>query len=100
MKKQPRRDGTRRERTPLRPLPDTFLNRWPILAMLLRGVIIDFVLESLCRHSVVKALSFVVTAPHMFLYNVLIIAMTYSFSLLATRRLFVEIVVTDRKSVV
>ena len=94
MKKQPRRDGTRRERTPLRPLPDTFLNRWPILAMLLRGVIIDFVLESLCRHSVVKALSFVVTAPHMFLYNVLIIAMTYSFSLLATRRLFVEIVVT------
>ena len=51
-------------------------------------------LESLCRRSVVKALSFVVTAPHMFLYNVLIIAMTYSFSLLATRRLFVEIVVT------
>lgn len=94
MKKQPRRDGTRRERTPLRPLPDTFLNRWPILAMLLRGVIIDFVLESLCRHSVVKALSFVVTAPHMFLYNVLIIAMTYSFSLLTTRRLFVDIVVT------
>ena len=94
MKKQPRRDGARRERTPLRPLPDTFLNRWPILAMLLRGLIIDFVLESLCRHSVVKALSFVVTAPHMFLYNVLIIAMTYSFSLLTTRRLFVDIVVT------
>ncbi len=94
MKKQPRRDGARRERTPLRPLPDTFLNRWPILAMLLQGVIIDFVLESLCRHSVVKALSFVVTAPHMFLYNVLIIAMTYSFSLLTTRRLFVDIVVT------
>ena len=89
-----RENRAKRVRTPLRPLPDTFLNRWPILAMLLRGVIIDFVLESLCRHSVVKALSFVVTAPHMFLYNVLIIAMTYSFSLLTTRRLFVDIVVT------
>ena len=62
-----RENRAKRVRTPLRPLPDTFLNRWPILAMLLRGVIIDFVLESLCRHSVVKALSFVVTAPHMFL---------------------------------
>ena len=94
MKKHFHKDKARRSRTPLRPLPDNFLNRWPILAMLLRGVIIDIVLESLCRHSVVKALEFVVTAPHMFLYNVLIIAMTYSFSLLATRRLFVDILVT------
>ena len=93
-KKQHRKDRKQWLHTPLRQLPNTFLNRWPILAMLLRGVIIDFVLESLCRHSVVKALTFIVTAPHMFLYNVLIIAMTYSFSLLTTRRMFVEIVVT------
>ncbi len=93
-KKQSRKAAGRRLRTPLRQLPDTFLNRWPVLAVLLRGLIIDFIVESLCRHSVVKALSFVVTAPHMFLYNVLIISLTYSFALLSTRRLFVEIIVT------
>ena len=93
-KKQSRKALGRRLRTPLRQLPNTFLNRWPVLAVLLRGLIIDFIVESLCRHSVVKALSFVVTAPHMFLYNVLIISLTYSFALLSTRRLFVEIIVT------
>lgn len=92
MKKDPQKK--KRERAPLRPLPDTFLNRWPVLAMLLRGVIIDLALESLCRHSVIGALSFVATSPHMFLYNVLIIALTYSFSLLTTRRTFADIVVT------
>lgn len=84
----------RSERTPLRTLPDTFLNRWPAVAMLLRGVMIDLVIESLCRHSVLEALKFVVEAPHMFLYNVLIIATSYSFSLLVTRRTFVDILVT------
>lgn len=73
-------------RPPVYPLPPTLFNRHPFLGLLLCGLTTDLLLETLCRHSVPSALRFAVTAPHLFLYNALIIALTYSFGMVVHRR--------------
>lgn len=83
MKHPLRRKGGR---PPLYPLPATPFNRYPFPGLLLCGLGVDLLLETLCRHSLLEALRFVVTVPHLFLYNALIITLTYSVATVVRRR--------------
>lgn len=75
-----------RQKTPPLPIPDTFFGRRPFWGLFLCGLAVDLILETLCRHSLLSALRFAVTSPHLFLYNALIVAMTYSFVTVVPRR--------------
>lgn len=85
MRKQAKGEN-RRPKTPPFPLPDTFFDRRPFWGLLLCGLAVDLILETLCRHSLLSALRFALTSPHLFLYNALIVAMTYSFVTVVHRR--------------
>lgn len=85
MRKQAKGEN-RRPKTPPFPLPDTFFSRRPFWGLLLCGLAVDLILETLCRHSLLSALRFALTSPHLFLYNALIVAMTYSFVTVVHRR--------------
>lgn len=85
MRKQVKGESARQKTPPL-PLPDTFFGRRPFWGLFLCGLAVDLILETLCRHSLLSALRFAVTSPHLFLYNALIVAMTYSFVTVVHRR--------------
>lgn len=82
----PLRRSGRPEKPAMLPLPDNLMGRRPFWALLLCGMAVDLLVEILCRHSLLSALRFVVTAPHLFLYNALIVALTYSFVTVVHRR--------------
>ncbi len=57
-----------------------WLKSHPMLSLLLSALLMEFILETLFRHTPVKALLFVVRKPHLFILNVLIVYSTYCIS--------------------
>lgn len=55
---------------------------------LLIAILLNFLIESFSRHSVVAALSYLIHSPLVFLYNTLLILLTLSISLLVRRKFF------------
>ncbi len=66
----------------------------PVGGILLIAFVSYLLIEILSRHSLLKALSFMVTKPHLFAYNALIIAATLSIALFFRKRTFVTILIT------
>lgn len=54
--------------------------------------ILNFIIESLGRHSPLQSFIFLFNSPKVFLYNVLLIFITLSFSLMLKRRIFYYVV--------
>lgn len=65
----------------------------PFVGYLLLAILLNFFLEILSRHSVLKAFVFVFQSPLVFLYNVSIIFVTLSLVLFAKRRFFATVFV-------
>ena len=70
-----------------------FAYRVPVCHFLL-SIILTFIVECLVRDSVGKAARFMFTKPHLFLFNVLIMFITYTFTLLLKKRLPATILVS------
>lgn len=65
----------------------------PFIGYLLLACILNFTMEILSRHSIVKAAAFIVESPLVFLYNAFIIFVTLSLVLFAKRKVFATIFV-------
>ena len=65
----------------------------PIATNLFLSFILNLLIEIMSRHSLVKAVVHLVTMPHMFLFNVLILAATLSLALFFKKRVFVTLLI-------
>jgi len=65
----------------------------PIVGFSLLAIVLNFFLEILSRHSLIKAFHFVVNSPSVFFYNAFIIFVTLSLVLFAKRKIFATIFV-------
>jgi len=70
------------------------LDKHPILQLIIYSIILVFVLEMLSRRSIIKGLGFIISNPLMFLFNVLIILLTLSVTMLFSRKRFLLILIT------
>ena len=70
------------------------MNRFSLIFHALYACLINFVIEALSRHSVVAAWQYMVETPLVFLYNTLMIFMTFSIVYVVKRRVFTRILVT------
>lgn len=59
-------------------------------ALIVLSLVLEFVIEILSRHSLIKALVFVVQAPYAFVFSALLIFATLSISLLTPCKLFLQ----------
>lgn len=76
-----------------RKLYDFFLVH-PLIFFMIWAFILNFIMECLGRRSFLDAVVYLAQSPVMFLYNVLIILMTLSISILFKRRVFVSSLVS------
>ncbi len=67
--------------------------RIPVIGHLLLALVLNLFLETLSRHSIVKAFSFIGKSPVVFLYNAFIIFVTLSLVQFAKRKVFATIFV-------
>ena len=65
----------------------------PFIGYLLLACILNFVLEMLSRHSVIKVFTFIGESPMVFLYNAFIIFVTLSLVMFAKRKVFATVFV-------
>lgn len=65
----------------------------PFIGYLLLALLLNVFLETLSRHSLIKAFAFIVESPMVFLYNAFIIFVTLSLVLFAKRKVFATIFV-------
>ena len=65
-----------------------FLSRKPILHIAVISMALVLAIEILSRHSLINALGFMFLTPHVFLYNSLIIALTFTPCFLFSKRYF------------
>lgn len=56
--------------------------------IMLLAVVVNFIIEVLSRRSIIAGVVHLCTAPHIFIFNTIIILFTYSFCLLFTKRRF------------
>jgi len=77
----------------LRPIYD-FMNRYSLLFHVLLSVFLNFVIEAISRHSLIKAGGFLVTSPLVFLYNSFMIFCTLSIVYMFRRRTFARIIIS------
>ncbi|MCI8506296.1 MAG: LTA synthase family protein [Lachnospiraceae bacterium] len=68
--------------------------RHSLLSAFLAAVVLNFLVELLSRRSLLKPLFFMITRPHIFLYNTCIIFWCFSLLLLVRRRLFLGTVIS------
>ena len=71
-----------------------WLKTHPLLSLFLSALLMEFILETLFRHTPVKALLFVARKPHLFALNVLIVFVTYSICLPFRKRTAIKWTVT------
>lgn len=71
-----------------------FMNRFSLVFHALWACIINFIIETISRHSPVPAWQYMVESPVVFLYNSFMIFMTFSIVYLFKRRIFTRIIVT------
>ena len=72
---------------------EKFAYRTPVCHFVL-SIVLTFIVECLVRDSVGDAAGFMVLKPHLFLFNVLIMFITYTFTLLLKKRLPAAILVS------
>lgn len=65
----------------------------PVTTNLFFSFLLNLLIEIMSRHSLVKAVVHMVTMPHLFLFNVLILAATMSLALFFTKRVFVTVLI-------
>ena len=66
------------------------MNQWSLAMHIFLAMLINFIIEACSRHSIRAALEYLVKSPKVFLYNVLIIALTFSVVYLVRRRVFLR----------
>ena len=78
------------------------MNRFSVPIEAVWSLVINFLIEVMSRHSVIKAWTYMTETPVVFCYNTLMIFLTFTFVHLVRRRVFARIIVSvlDRKSVV
>ena len=77
----------------MRPVYD-FMNRFSLVFHALWACVINFMIETISRHSPVPAWQYMTETPVVFLYNSFMIFMTFSIVYLFKRRIFTRILVT------
>ena len=77
----------------MKPVYD-FMNRFSLVFHALWACIINFLIETISRHSPVPAWQYMTETPVVFLYNSFMIFMTFSIVYLFKRRVFTRILVT------
>ena len=70
-----------------------FMNRFSLIFHALLACIINFVIEAISRHSVVAAWDYMTGTPMVFLYNAVMIFVTFSIVYLFKRRIFVRMII-------
>lgn len=70
-----------------------WMNRYSVLLHVLLAVFLNFVIESISRHSVVAAWTYMVVRPWTFLFNSYIIFITFLLVYLTRRRIFIRIMI-------
>lgn len=70
------------------------LEKHQIMRLVVFSILMVFALEMLSRRSITKGFGFIMANPLMFLFNVLIVLLTLSVSLLFTRRNFILIMIS------
>lgn len=71
-----------------------FMNRFSVPLEALWSLIINFMIEVMSRHSVIEAWTYMTETPIVFLYNALMIFLTFTFVHLVRRRVFARIIVS------
>ncbi len=71
-----------------------FMNRFSLVFHALLACLINFTIEAISRHSVLKAWGYMTETPMVFLYNAFMIFITFSIVYLFKRRVFVRIILT------
>jgi polyferredoxin len=70
-----------------------WMNRLSLLLHFLWAVVLNFVIESISRHSVVPAWEYLTTSPWAFLFNTYMIFITFLLVYLIRRRVFLRIII-------
>jgi len=70
------------------------MNRFSVLLEALWVLIINFIIEVMSRHSVIEAWTYMTETPFVFLYNALMIFVTFTVVHLVRRRVFARIIVS------
>ena len=71
-----------------------WMNRLSLLLHFLWAVVLNFVIESISRHSVVPAWEYLATSPWAFLFNTYMIFITFLLVYLIRRRVFLRIILS------
>jgi len=71
-----------------------WMNRLSLLLHFLWAVVLNFVIESISRHSVVPAWKYMTTSPWAFLFNTYMIFITFLLVYLIRRRVFLRIILS------
>ena len=71
-----------------------FMNRFSVPLEALWSLIINFMIEVMSRHSAIEAWTYMTETPIVFLYNALMIFLTFTFVHLVRRRVFARIIVS------
>ena len=77
----------------IKKIPDIF-GRSPIVFTLISAFVMELLIETFCRHSLIKAVVFLFTHPLMFLSCVAIILVTYSFAWIMKKGFIMWLTVT------
>lgn len=70
------------------------MNRFSVLLEVLWALMINFIIEVMSRHSVKEAWTYMTETPFVFLYNALMIFLTFTVVHLVRRRVFARIIVS------
>lgn len=70
------------------------MNRFSVLFHILLSVLLNFVVETISRHSFVEAWKYLTGSPWTFLYNTYLIFITFLIVYLVRRRVFVRIIIS------
>ena len=71
-----------------------FMNQFSLVFHALWAIIINFVIETLSRHSVIEAWEYMTDTPLVFFYNTFMIFMTFMIVYLVKRRVFTRIIIS------
>lgn len=70
------------------------MNRFSLLLQAIWVIMINFIIESLSRHSVIEAWTYMTESPLVFFYNAFMIFITFTVVYLVRRRVFARIIIS------
>lgn len=71
-----------------------FMNQFSLVFHILWAMVINFVIETLSRHSLIEAWEYMTDTPLVFFYNTFMIFMTFMIVYLVRRRVFTRIIIS------